>query len=145
MKKVRVNASLIFSLCIFLISIIYLYDAKDLVIGTMKRPGVGFLPIVSGILLAVLSLFEIIKSFVSKNDVSKIIIDWKKIAVFFAGVIIYLFLLKPIGYIFSTLALLVFLTKLFGAKSWLKPLIFSVVLSLGSYYLFIVALQVQLP
>ncbi|HPT86238.1 MAG TPA: tripartite tricarboxylate transporter TctB family protein [Bacillota bacterium] len=144
MKKVRANANLIFSACIFLISLIYLFDGKDLVLGTMKRPGVGFLPIVSGVLLAVLSLFEIVKALLSKKD-AEINIDWKKIATFFAGVIADMLLLKPLGYIITTFALLVFLTKLFGAKSWVKPLIFSAVMSLGSYYLFIVALQVQLP
>jgi len=143
-KKVRANANLIFSACIFLISLIYLFDGKDLVLGTMKRPGVGFLPIVSGVLLAVLSLFEIVKALLSKKD-AEINIDWKKIATFFAGVIADMLLLKPLGYIITTFALLVFLTKLFGAKSWVKPLIFSAVMSLGSYYLFIVALQVQLP
>ena len=144
MKKVRANANLIFSACIFLISLIYLFDGKDLVLGTMKRPGVGFLPIVSGVLLAVLSLFEIVKALLSKKD-AEINIDWKKIATFFAGVIAYMLLLKPLGYIITTFALLVFLTKLFGAKSWVKPLIFSAIMSSGSYYLFIVALQVQLP
>lgn len=144
MKRVRANANLIFSACIFLVSVIYLFDGKDLVLGTMKRPGVGFLPVVAGVLLAVLSLFEIIKALLSKKD-SSVDIDWKKIAVFFAGVIVYMLLLKPLGYIFTTFALLVFLTKLFGAKSWVKPLIFSAIMSSGSYYLFIVALQVQLP
>jgi hypothetical protein len=142
---VRVNAKLIFSVCILLVSLIYLYAAKDLVIGTMKRPGVGFLPIASGTLLAILSLSEVIKSYLSKNDAPKLDINWKKIAIFFSGVILYLFLLKPIGYIFTTVGLLVFLTKLFGAKSWLKPLLFSIILSLVSYYLFAVVLQVQLP
>lgn len=144
-KMVRVNAKLIFPVCILLVSIIYLYAAKDLVVGTIKRPGVGFLPIISGTLLAILSLSEVIKSYLSKNDASKTDINWRKITVFFSGVILYLFLLKPIGYIFTTFGLLVFLTKLFGAKSWLKPLIFSILLSLGSYYLFAVLLQVQLP
>lgn len=145
MKKVRVSINLVFSVCIFLISILYLYDAKDLVLGTMKRPGVGFLPMVSGVLLAALSLFEIIGALLSKNDVSGNTVDWKKIAVFFTGIIVYLFLIKPIGYIFATFALLVFLTKLFGAKAWVKPGIFSILLSLGSYYLFVVVLQIQLP
>lgn len=144
MKKVRANANLIFSACIFLVSVIYLFDGKDLVLGTMKRPGVGFLPVVSGVLLAVLSLFEIIKALLSQKN-AEINIEWKKIAFFFAGVIMYMLLLKPVGYIVTTFALLVFLTKLFGAKAWVKPLIFSAVMSLGSYYLFIVALQVQLP
>ncbi|MGE5604604.1 MAG: tripartite tricarboxylate transporter TctB family protein [Bacteroidota bacterium] len=145
MKKQCVNVSFIFSVCIFLISIIYLYEAKDLVLGTMKRPGVGFLPIVSGTLLAILSLVEMLTLYLRSIDGSSPDIDWKKIAIFFFGIVLYLFLLKPIGYIFTTFALLVFLTKLFGAKSWLKPLLFSIILSLGSYYLFAVVLQVQLP
>lgn len=144
MKKARVSASLVFSVCIFLISILYLCDAKNLVIGTMKRPGVGFMPIISGILLAILSLFEVVKAFI-KKDAPASDIDWKKIGLFFLGVILYLLLLKPVGYIVTTFALLVFLTKLFGAKAWLKPLLFSAILSLGSYYLFVVVLQVQLP
>ena len=145
MKMVRIDAKFIFSACILLVSIIYLCASRDLVLGTMKRPGVGFLPVVSGTLLAFFSLIEVVKSYLNKNDASKINIDWKKIAVFFSGVVLYALVLKPIGYTLATFGLLLFLTKLFGAKSWLKPLIFSIILSLGSYFLFAEILLVPLP
>ncbi len=145
MKMVRIDAKTIFSACILLVSVIYLYDAKDLVLGTMKRPGVGFLPIVSGTLLAFFSLFELIRSYLNKNGSSQINIKWAKIALFLAGVILYALVLKLIGYTVATFGLLLFLTKLFGAKSWVKPLIFSMALSLGSYYLFAELLLVPLP
>jgi putative tricarboxylic transport membrane protein len=144
-KRVRLDAKIIFSVCVFLISIIYLFSAKNLVLGTMKRPGVGFLPILSGTLLAIFSMIEIIKITLNKSDSSKVSIEWKKIAIFFLGIIIYALLLNPIGYLFATFGLLLFLAKLFGAKSWVKPLIFSIILSGASYYLFAELLLVQLP
>lgn len=145
MKTVRIDAKLIFSICILLISIVYLYASKDLALGTMKRPGVGFLPLIAGTLAAFFTLLDIIRSYLNNKDFKKINFKWNKIAVFFFGVILYAMMLKPIGYEIATFGAMFFLAKLFGAKSWLKPLIFSVLLSWGSYYLFAELLLVPLP
>jgi putative tricarboxylic transport membrane protein len=141
----RIDTKFIFSICILLISLIYLYAAKDLVLGTMKRPGVGFLPIIAGTVATIFSLIEIVKLCLSKNDSSEANIKWRQIGFFFLGIILYALALNYVGYEIATCALLFFLTKLFGAKSWVKPLIFSVLVSLISYYLFAELLMVQLP
>ena len=141
----RIDAKVIFSLCIFLVSILYLYLGRYLVVGVMKRPGVGFLPRVTGVLLAFFSFLELAKAFLSSGNRAKIGINWKKTALFFLGVVIYALIIRYTHYIIASIALLLFLTKLFGAKSWIWPVVFSVLLTLGIYYLFAVVFMVRLP
>lgn len=145
MKMARINARFIFPICIFFICLIYLFTAKDLIIGTMKRPGVGFLPITAGTIAAIFSLIEAIKSYLDKNQPSALNIKWGKLGLFFLVAILYTLVINSIGYELATFGLLFALAKLFGAKSWIKPLIFSAVLSLASYYVFAELLLVPLP
>lgn len=145
MNLVKINGKLIVTACILLTSLVYLFAAKDLVLGTMKRPGVGFLPVLAGALLACFSLIELIKSSLNQKDLPKISVNWIKITAFFFGATLYTAVLNFIGYELATFGLLIFLTKLYGAKSWVKPIVFAALLSWGSYYVFAELLLVPLP
>lgn len=145
MKKIQLHAKIIFPLCILILSLVYLFLGKKFNLGTMKRPGVGFLPMVSGTLLMGFSLFQVIKEIKLTKGDEKLDIKWWRIFLFFSMVILYAVILKPVGYVIATSILLFLSARLYGAKSWLKPLVFSFLMSGISYYIFAVVLLVQLP
>lgn len=145
MKKNTWNVNVIFPACTFLLSVVYLFLGRKFNLGTLKRPGVGFLPMISGSILLIFSLFQTIKEMRSQAEAKKLEIRWPKIVIFFALVSVYALLLKPLGYTIATFFLLFLCAKLYGARSWIKPVIFGFLFALISYYLFVVLLHVQLP
>lgn len=145
MKKTYRNIKILFPASICFFSIIYLILGRKLNMGTIGRPGVGFLPMLSGGLLAVFSLFQTIKEIKEQTEQGKMKVDWKKTGLLLVIVCLYMAALGIAGYVISTCLLLLACAKLYGAASWIKPLIFSLVCSGASYYIFAVLLRVRLP
>ncbi len=145
MKRVLPGVKVIFPACVCLFSIIYLILGRKLYLGTMRRPGVGFLPMLAGGLLAIFSLIQIIREIKRQGEQEKMQIHWLQTGLLLLIVCMYMVVLGIAGYVISTCILLLLCAKLYGAKSWIKPLLFSLVCSGASYYIFAVLLRVRLP
>lgn len=73
---------------------------------------------------------------------------WKKTAALFGVFIVYVLLLKYFGYIISTLGVLFVITSMFSKGknvSIVKRIIFTVIITLSVYVLFVRVLRVMLP
>ncbi|PRR73591.1 tripartite tricarboxylate transporter TctB family protein [Neomoorella humiferrea] len=137
----------IFTMVILVLSIIYLFMTRDLKIGTLTHPGSGFLPLIAGSGAAITS-FIILVSRLKENLARKdthIDINWKKFGAFFAGLIIYVFALKILGYEIATFAIMLYLFKVCGVKGWVAPVVIALGISFGFYYIFSTLLGVTLP
>ena len=145
MKKIIPGVGILFPAGVCLFSAIYLILGRKLNMGTIGRPGVGFLPMLSGGLLAVFSLFQTLKEIKAQTGQEKMKVDWRKTGLLLIIVCLYMAALGIVGYVISTCLLLFACAKLYGAASWIKPLLFSVVCSGASYYIFAVLLRVRLP
>ena len=145
MKKTMLDIKILFPALVCLFSIIYLILGRKLNLGTMERPGVGFLPTLSGGFLAIFSLFQTIQEIKKQKQEKKLQVDWVKTGQLFLIVCLYMVALKIAGYVVSTCLLLFACARLYGAVTWIKPLIFSLVCSGASYYIFAVLLRVRLP
>jgi hypothetical protein len=148
MNRNVLSLRLIFTLGCLLVGIAYLYAASGFSVGQMRRPGVGFVPLLIGSVAVLFSLLELGKCVLSlKTGVEEPLTgaQWLKILAFFAVAAMYVGIVFVAGYLIATFAMLILLTKLFGEKTWVKPLIFSALLAYGSHYLFTDLLLVPLP
>jgi putative tricarboxylic transport membrane protein len=125
-------------------------------LGYFHTPGPGFLPFLSGALLGILGLILIFPTTFArlgegeeaKEKKTSVIWNWKKLINPFLTLLIlflYILLLEPLGFIFTTFICLFFLFKLSEPRKWITPVILSVCTSILSYLLFSVWLQCQFP
>lgn len=137
----------IFWLCFAVLTIIQSYH---LGLGTLHKPGPGFLFFWVNIILAIMSLIVLIRAWVSKKEegphptifgtqnVSKII--FVMISLF-----LYALLMETIGFIPVTLLLFIFLLGIIEKKRWFYTIFVSIVVTVISYLIFETWLQSQLP
>ena len=150
MKRKGVNRIDVTSSLFWLgISIFVGAESIDIGIGALSMPGPGFVLFGASFLLAVLSIIQLIKSFVGKGE-AKLLSDpfldfrWEIALAAMAAVLLYTLFLEQIGFLLMTLALLTLLFTLGGVN---KLISFggATVTVIISYLIFYFGLQVQLP
>ncbi len=139
----RINVTRGISLLIFAVCVIYLLKACQLHFGTFHKPGVGFLPVLSGAAAALLSLYHLVQSF--REEFADQAVNWRKIGVFGLSLTVYALVVDAVGYAVATAGLLLVLIKLFGGAGWLRPVIVAVLAAYGSFFIFSELLAVPLP
>src|SRR5699024_5007406 len=148
MKKIFTNMNIV-NIVILFFSIVYIYLATDMEDRQQSFVGSSFLPILVGDLLLVCTIILIFKtnfkhssSHKAENSVS-IRFERKHLllVVFF---ILYFFMLKFLGFIFSTLILTLAINFLYGVKGIVYPIVISLLLTSSVYFLFKVLLGVPL-
>jgi putative tricarboxylic transport membrane protein len=123
---------------VFLVfSCLIMIESLSLKLDTIRDPGPGFVPFFLGLTLAVLSIIAFIFPEKQKKP-SAFWNDWRKgrgIVLIFAGLVVYLSLVRVLGFYIDTFLLMTFLLKTFGEKGIKRPLIISL-LTVGVTYLF---------
>lgn len=127
------------------------YGGYNLELGTLHAPGSGFMFFWVGIIMVGLSLGLLIlaiKETAIPGDLKKVLwtgIQWKKIVSVLAVLLLYAYLFTLLGFILSTIPLLVFLFKVVEPQSWRKAILMSMISSLMAYGVFHLWLGSQLP
>lgn len=120
-------------------------------LGTLRRPGPGFLFFWAGILMAILSLIVLSRAWAdSRREAlpTKAIfgpIDFLKIALVSASVFLYALFMERLGFIPVTMILLLFLLGVIERKGITLSVFISVVVTAAAYLIFEVLLHSQLP
>jgi putative tricarboxylic transport membrane protein len=137
----------IFWLCFAVLMIIQSYQ---LGLGTLHKPGAGFLFFWVNIVLVIMSLIVLIRAWAGKKEegpqppifggqnVSKIV--FVLISLF-----LYAILMETVGFILITLLFFLFILKIIEKKRWFYTVFVSVVVTVISYLIFETWLQSQLP
>ena len=145
MRGYDLISSLFFSICGLLIVV----GSLRMPIGRLGEPGPGFLPLLVGILTAFLSVVLFIQSLRLHNLEKKGLWlenkQWYKVFTTSLSLIIYAFALRPLGFIFVTFFLLVFLFKGIGELKWKVSIAGPILVTAFFYLLFKVWLEVQFP
>ena len=145
MRNRDFSSSIFWMLC----SVLIILGSLRLPVGEAHNPGSGFLPLLIGVLMAILSTALLLRSVRKKkveeappalNSENR----FKLIATFLA-LLIYVPAFPFLGFIFATIPLMVFLFKTIGEMGWKISLVGGTLLSLGMYMVFKVWLQVQFP
>lgn len=129
------------------IGIGFAWGALNYSFGTSARPGPAYFPFGLGILMAVLGAVVLFKALsVESADGDPIGgIAWRPVIIITAAVVIFGAALPRLGMVL-TLPLLIFISSLAGDEfHWLEAAINCVVLTVGSWLIFIVGLSLTIP
>jgi putative tricarboxylic transport membrane protein len=140
------------SLFWFVLGLAVLFPSYRLGLGTLTSPGPGFLPFWCGLILSALSLGVFFhRLFTPSGGESQEIrklwggVRWVRGVFVVAALLVYTLVFSSLGYLLSTLALLLFLFKTIEPQRWAVAVGGAVLASLISFIVFALWLDVQLP
>ena len=127
------------------------YGGLKLGFGSFHQPLAGFMPFLSGLVLGLLALIDLVSGILNRWKEEKkdneiwADIHWGKILLTLAFLSVYTALFTTLGFTLSTIGLLLFLFRVMEPKPWWVVLISSVVCT-GLFYVgFKIGLESQLP
>ena len=126
------------------------YGGYDLELGSLHDPGSGFMFFWVGAIMIGLSLFIFIRAIRErgKAEETKILwsqVKWKKNIYILAALILYAYAFSSLGFILSTVLLLIFLFKAVEPQRWSVAILGAFLTTLTSYAVFHLWLGTQLP
>lgn len=144
------RASLAVAVFSFLVAAIYLADGRQYSLGTMARPGLGFQPLVIGVVALVSSLMYL-RDVLAGRDRDALSVRWpdsaglRRILVIAIGVGCYLLLLPRLGDLLSGVFLVLLVVRSMGMTRWPTSIATAVVMGVAFHYVFRELLGVALP
>lgn len=120
-------------------------------IGRLTQPGPGYLPLVLGIILLLLSLILLVGQIKKTPGAGQAVLPatpsggWKKVVYAVSVLMAAAFLFERVGYLLTFFVLIVLLMKGVGRQSWKRILLTALLTTLGVYIVFVRLLEVQLP
>jgi len=142
------RAHLIVDIVALALSVLYLIGGLTYPMGTMEQPGPGRYPLFVGVLLIIASIGSLVTdlSNPAKGDLrlprGR---DLGRVLAVIAGTVAYVVLLPYTGHLIASVVTVFTVLHTMGLSSWPPKIGFTVVIALGSYYLFDVILNVPLP
>jgi putative tricarboxylic transport membrane protein len=122
------------------------HESSKLPFGTVHSPGPGFFPWWTSVLIVLLALALVVQALTSRSitageGAGRI----AKVALLLVVLSAYTFLLDPLGYLFCTSLLVLFMLRVLEPQRWTIAFSMALVIAVGSYVLFAVWLSVPLP
>jgi putative tricarboxylic transport membrane protein len=129
------------------LGILVCYGASRLGLGSVTEPGPGFIFFWSGLILAILSLVDLVESL---HDAEELVqetraMNWVKITLVILSLILYAFFLERLGFVVTTFILLSFLLAGIERTGWAGSLAIATSATLGSFAIFELWLKIRLP
>ncbi|MBW8847254.1 MAG: tripartite tricarboxylate transporter TctB family protein [Burkholderiales bacterium] len=134
-------------LMFLVVGVVFAWGATEYSFGTSARPGPGYFPFGLGILLALLGGLVLFKALTLESENGDPIGDiaWRPLLIIVVAIAVFGVALPRLG-LACTLPLLITLSALAGDEfHWRDVLISSVVLTVGSWALFIWGLKLTIP
>lgn len=122
-------------------------ESVRLKLDDIRDPGPGFVPFFLGMTLAVLSIIAFIFPDTQKK-MAAFWNDWRKgrdIPFVFAGLVVYLLLVRILGFYIDTFLLMTFLLKIFGERGIKRSLLIALLTVGVTYLLFYKLLFIPFP
>jgi hypothetical protein len=148
--RIAWNRQAIVALCSLLVAVGYLWEALRMPLGTMVSPGPGLVPILVGLLIAVLSLALLTQVWLGKEIGQDPVIlpagaPGRRVVGVWIGLLAYAMLVNALGHLLMAAILCTACLRLLGMRRWRNAILLSVFFSVASFYLFAVLLDVPLP
>lgn len=119
----------------------------QLPLGSFRAPDTAFFPVVLSSLLILLSLILLGRSFRVRHIEQGGVYfgkHWKRLIVVVPALVAYFFLLEPVGYVITTVAMIILVAKLVNC-SWKEAIAISTVCTVVTYLLIVHYLNGPLP
>jgi hypothetical protein len=129
------------------VGLAFAIGATTYTFGTSAKPGPGYFPLLLGIILAVLGAAVLFTSLTIESERGDPIgaIAWKPLLLILGAVVLFGALLPRVGMII-TVPLLILIASLGGDEfHWKGVLITSIVLTVGSWLIFVKGLGLTIP
>jgi len=126
------------------------YGGYNMDLGTLNDPGSGFMFFWIGIIMIGLSLIILLKA-IKKTAVAGELktlwteIRWKKVVSILVALMLYAYIFVPLGFILSTILLLIFLFKAVEPQRWSWAILGAIISTFAAYGLFHLWLKSPLP
>lgn len=120
-------------------------------LGSFQQPHAGFMPFLSGLLLGILALIDLLSGLITrwKNERADreiwANINWPKLGLTVASLFVYVIFFSTLGFILATILLLFFLFRLMEPKPFWQVIFASLLITGLFYFGFKVGLDSQLP
>jgi putative tricarboxylic transport membrane protein len=118
-------------------------------LGGPQNPGPGFLPFLVGVLMSILSVALLIRSFrfqrEKKTEPTAAPSRRFKLVATTGGLFLFAFAFPYLGFLITTIPLMIFLPRVIGKLSWKVSLTIGFLTSVAMYALFKIWLKVQFP
>jgi putative tricarboxylic transport membrane protein len=127
------------------------YGGYKLETGTLNDPGSGFMFFWLGMIMVGLALGILVKALKQTSvtgELKKVFwtdIRLSKILAVLIALILYAYLFTTLGFLISTLILLIFLFKVVEPQTWFKAVLGAVIATGSAYVIFYLWLGSQLP
>ena len=127
------------------------FEASKLSFGSTRIPGPGFLPLVGGIILFVLSLLFVLQTIIKREGPSRADespwsgVQWQQVPATLAVLLVYALLVQRVGYLVCTWILMTFLFWDRVAKRKHYAVIISLAVTIVTYVIFKGFLKIRLP
>jgi hypothetical protein len=134
-------------LMFLLVGIGFAIGAGNYSLGTSARPGPGYFPLMLSVIMAILGAIILFKSLTIETEGGDPVgsIAWKPLLVIVGSIVAFAVLLPRLGMI-ATIPILIFLVSLAGDEfHWKGVLANAVVLTFGSWVIFIWGLKLTIP
>jgi hypothetical protein len=150
-RKPKMGADRVSSLCWLAFGLLCIYGSVLLGLGTMREPGTGFFPFLAGCFFTLLALIVFVRSLVpGRGFQARISSLWEgaiwhrplAVGILMAG---YILALERIGFLLTSLVVLLIMLKGVEKFSWWKALLISILSSGSTFLLFHVLLKATLP
>jgi hypothetical protein len=129
------------------IGIAFAVGASNYSLGTSAKPGPGYFPLMLSVIMAILGAIVVFKSLTIETEGGDPIgkIAWKPLLVIVASITVFAVLLPRMG-LFITVPILMVMVSLAGDEfGWLGVLVMTIVLTLGSWFIFVWGLSLTIP
>jgi len=121
-------------------------------LGSFGKPGAGLMPFGIGIVLflcsgqiVVRSLIDIKKAGNREETGVWVEVNFRKIALVLASLVVYLMLLERLGFLVTAFLMLLILFKVVGSQKWSLALVEATLTMCFVYFFFIIILDVYMP
>ena len=129
------------------VGVIFAVGATNYSMGTSARPGAGYFPMILSVVMALLGAVVLFKSLTIETEGGDPIgaFAWRPLLVIVASISMFGFALPVLG-MFVTIPLLIIMVSFAGDEfGWIGVLLNCVVLTAGSWFIFIWGLHLTIP
>ena len=145
--KIKSQRDFVSGLMFMIVGVIFAVGATNYSMGSSAKPGAGYFPLILSVLMAILGAIVLFKSLTIETEGGDPIGDiaWRPLLVIVASIAVFGFALPLLG-MFITIPLLIIMVSFAGDEfNWKGVIANSVVLTAGSWVIFIWGLNLTIP
>jgi hypothetical protein len=145
--KIKSQRDFVSGLMFIVVGVIFAVGATNYSMGSSAKPGAGYFPLILSVLMAILGAIVLFKSLTIETEGGDPIghIAWRPLLVIVASIGVFGFALPRLG-MFLTIPLLIVMVSCAGDEfSWQGVIGNSIVLTAGSWVIFIWGLNLTIP